>query len=40
MDIYTTHYAEDILNVFHIHINDMSENVPIEVVTLKEGDKL
>ena len=29
MEIYTTHFAEDILNVFHIHINDMSDNVPI-----------
>ena len=29
MEIYTTNYAEDILNVFHIHINDMSDNVPI-----------
>ena len=38
MDIYTAVFAPDVLNVFHIILNDMSEQVPIEAVSLGEDE--
>jgi hypothetical protein len=38
--IYTTKYAADMLNIVHIHINDMSDFVTVEVCTMGDGEPL
>lgn len=38
--IYTSQYAHDMLNIVHVHINDMSEEVTLEVRYMGDGETL
>lgn len=37
MKVFTSVYKEGMLNIVHIHLNDMSESVTIECTYLQEG---
>ena len=35
--IYSTEYASDMLNIVHVHVNDMSDQVTLEVAYMADG---
>ena len=38
--VYTSAFKEDMLNILHIHLNDMSEEVTIECSYMGEGQTI
>jgi hypothetical protein len=40
VEVFTQDYGEDMLNVVHVHINDMSDSVPIEVIYMQDYETL
>lgn len=38
--IYSTEHASDMLNIVHIHVNDMSDQVTLEVAYMADGETL
>ena len=38
--IYTAKYKDDILNIIHIHVNDLSESVTIETAYVQDDQNL
>ena len=40
MVVFTSKYKEDMLNIVHIHLNDVSEEVTVDVACMKEDQSL
>lgn len=38
--VFTSEYKEDMLNIIHVHLNDMSEEVTLDVAYMSEGQSL
>lgn len=38
--LYTSKYKEDVLNIVHIHVNDMNDEVTFAVDYMQEGENL
>ena len=38
VQLWTAEYKEDTLNIIHMHVNDMSDEVPVDVVYMHKGE--
>jgi hypothetical protein len=38
--VYTAKYKDDMLNLIHMHVNDMSEEVTVDVAYMQDGQSL